>query len=220
MPLPVIPGVVRAAVVGKCVSGQPWVNVWHFQYAGGASSPGPTEIDTLHLSFIRMYSGTAYSGGAAWLSACATATTLDRVDYTVLNGTALGYTKSVAVSGTRAQPSLPSEDAHVVTFRTLIRGRRYRGRTYLPACCSDASQMGTNGELLTTVPALVIAQWTGMAAALVSAQWKHVVASYGKSLIKDPNDPHDKIETTWAPFCTPVATVTMDTKVDVQRNRK
>jgi len=55
---------------------------------------------------------------------------------------------------------------------------------------------------------------------MAAIQWKHVVASYGKSLHKDPNDKYDKIEVTWTPFATEVTAYTMDLVLDVQRRRK
>jgi hypothetical protein len=220
MALPVIGGVVRAAVVGKTQGGGPWVNVWHFMYADGASSPGPTEIDAMHALFVRFYSGSPFAGGTPWLTACATSTTTERVDYTVLNGTSLGYTKAFAAAGGGGANTSPASVSPVLTFRTNTRGRRYRGRVYLPPPASGASQIDAQGKLLQSVANVVTANAAGMRTAMAAIQWKHVVASYGKSLHKDPNDKYDKIEVTWTPFATEVTAYTMDLVLDVQRRRK
>jgi hypothetical protein len=220
MPLPVIGGVVRCSVVGKSQGGGPWVNVWHWMYADGASSPGSSEIDALHAVFGRFYTGTIYPGGNTYLAACATNTTVERVDYTVLNGTSLGYTKTLTGAGAGGASTMPAEVSPVLTLRTNTRGRRYRGRLYLPPPAQSATVIDSSGKLLTAVANAIITQATGMASAASAIQWKPVVASYGKSLIKDPNDKYDKIEVTWTPFATPVTTWTMDLVLDVQRRRK
>jgi len=77
-----------------------------------------------------------------------------------------------------------------------------------------------DGKLGAAAVSATIAQIAGLIAALPAIQWELVVASYGKSLIKDPNDKYDKIESTWTPFATPVTNVTMDDVFDVQRRRK
>jgi hypothetical protein len=217
MPLPLIANTVRAAVVGTTAGGGPWVNVWHFEYT---TPPNTTNIDALHALFTRFYSGTAFSGGTPWLTACATSTTVSRVDYTVLDGAALGYTKTFAAAGGAGASTLPAEISPVLTLRTNTRGRRYRGRLYLPPPAAGAGQIDAAGHLLSSVATVVLAQAEGMRSALAAAGWHHVVASYGKSLHKDPSDPHDKIEVTWTPFATWVTTYTMDLVLDVQRRRK
>jgi hypothetical protein len=215
MPLPSIPGVVRAAVRGTVATGQQWTNVHHFRYAGGASSPGTVELDGLDVELFRFYSGTNYTspaGAAAWLtSGCASSTTMTQIDYTVLDGAALMYTKSHAVTGAGAGNALPAECAPVLTLRTDRRGRRYRGRIYLPA--PVVSGTDASGRLTSSMTTGAMSQYLGMKAALVAKQWAPVVASYGKGTLNG-------VPTTWAPFATDVLTVTMDPQVDVQRRRK
>lgn len=220
MALPVIQGVVRCAVVGTTHGGGPWVNVWHWEYALGASTPGKTEIDALHPVFFRFYSGTAYGTGLPWLNACSASTTIQRIDYTILNGTALGYTKTASASGTGGASTMPAECAAVLTLRTDVRGRRYRGRIYLPAPISASSSLAADGTIATTTVNAALNQAAGMVTAAAAVQWRPVVASYGKSLVNDPSDPHDKIPVTWTPFATPITSFTMDNRFDVQRRRK
>src|SRR5438093_165316 len=126
-PLPIIAGVVRAAVRGLCPSLEPWTNVHHLQYADGASSPGVTEITAVDALLARLYFGTVFAGGTAWLTNCSTAVTLVSIEYTVLDGTSLGYSFAHAATGLTGN-TLPSECAPVLTLLTGRRGRRYRGR--------------------------------------------------------------------------------------------
>lgn len=220
MALPVIPGVVRAAVSGVVSGGGKWVNVWHWQYADGASSPGPIEIDILHPILSRIYSGTAYGAGTPWISYCPSGTQMQQIDYTVLNGTSLGYSKTASGTGAASPPALPAEVAACLSLKTDIRGRRYRGRVYLPAPVGTAVVLQPTGLLQTAVTVGIVAQVTGAVAAAASSLWKPVVASYGKSLIKDPNDKYDKIEVSWAPFATVITSWSMNPAMDVQRGRK
>jgi len=220
MPLPIIGGVVRAACIGVVQGGGPWVNVQHWMYADGASSPGTTEITALHALLTRLYYGTAFGAGAPWFNACASGTSMSRVDYTVLNGTSLGLTLAAVGNGSGGATTTPAEVAAVLTLRTNTRGRRYRGRIYLPAPGSSATNITSDGKLSATILTAVVTQAQGLRTAAAAIQWKPVVASYGKSLINDPADPHDKIEVTWTPFATEVTTYTLDAVLDVQRRRK
>jgi len=223
-PLPNIPGAVRCVVSGLTPSGRKWANIHHMRYAGGASSPGTTEIDNMDVELFRFYSGTVYAGGATVLSSCSTTVTITQIDYTVLDGAALAYSKPHAAAGSGGTSNLPSEVSAALTLRTTTRGRRYRGRIYLPPF--GPSSIDAAGNWTSALRTGLIAQYNGMMAALTPKQWKPVVASYGYSWIDDPSDVippsghSPKILATWAPFATDINSVTMDAKPDVQRRRK
>ena len=211
-PLPVIPGVVRCSAQGVLASGQQWVNVIHWRYSAGASSPGNTEIDILHTTLVRLWLGSGFATGTAWLTGqCTSGVQLQRIVYTVLNGAAQPYEKAATGAGIVAGSSLPSECAPVLTLRTAIRGRRSRGRLFMPA--PALSTCDVNGRLNSTTTNAIANQWVGLVAALVPAQWAPVVASYGHGT--DHGTP-----TTWTPFATDITSVQMNSDVDVQRRRK
>ena len=216
MALPTIPGVVRCAVRGKVSSGAYWVNVHHMRYAGGASSPGSVEIAAMDTLLTRLYTGTAFGAGAAWFTMCPAVTTLEQIDYVILDGTSLGATISHTGAGS-AGATVPPECAAVLTLLTGKRGRRNRGRVYLPAF--QLSQLDTNGALPVTPRNSIQAQYTGMITQLQAIQWAPVVASYGKG---QHTDPITKVvtPTSWAPYATDVTSVRCDALVDVQRSRK
>jgi hypothetical protein len=223
-PLPTIPGVARCVVSGLTPSGRKWANIHHMRYALGASSPGTVELDNLDVELFRFYSGTAYAGGAAVLTMCMPTVTITQIDYTVLNATALAYSKTHTVAGTGTGGSLPSEVSAALTLRSNTRGRRYRGRIYLPP--TILTTIDTVGNWTATARNNVIGQYGGMVTALAAKQWAPVVASYGYSWIDDPSDTippsghSPKILSTWTPFATDIVSWTMDAKPDVQRRRK
>jgi len=204
MPLPIIPGTVRAAFIGQVPSGQAWVNVLHCRYSGGASSPGPTEITALHNILIRFYSGASYGAGFAWLANCHTAVKLNTVRYTPLDNVSLTTEFNPAAAGLGSTASTPSECAPVVTLRTAHRGRSYRGRIYLP--CPTNGAVGTDGRLNSSIATGTLTQLNGVMSALGGASttpfWEIGVASYLLSHFE------------------PLTTPTFNLDVDVQRRRK
>lgn len=213
-PLPVIGGVVRASVQGICPSGQPWVNVWHFQYANGASAPGSVEIGALDTQFYKFYGGPGLSTGQPVMASCKSTCSIQQIAYTPLDGVSNTLTFSHALNGSAGSAlSTPSEVAMVLTLRTALRGRRNRGRVYLPPFGNDF--WDTNGFLSTSglVATKLITQWTALQGLINPLQWTHVVASYGHGTANG-------VPTTWAPYATPITNVTMDTKADAQRRRK
>lgn len=213
MPLPVIAGTVRAAVRGTCPSGQPWINVHHFQYAAGASNPGPTEINLLDVEVDKFYAGPIYAGGTTVLQQCKNNVTMADITYTPLDGSSLSIVKAHAHPGASASTATQSSEVSaVLTLRTSLRGRRYRGRIFLPPLVYDI--ITATGDLNPTTCGLFTVNYAGFIAALATKQWVPVVASYGRSVHKNGT------VTTWTPFATPVVNATMDTKPDVQRRRK
>ena len=205
MPLPVIAGTVRCAISGSLPNGQPWTNVLHCRFTGGASSPGPTDIVALDGILMRMYSGAAYGGGTPWLLSCSNLVTLTKASYVILDGSALGQDIShTFTGGVTATTSQPNECAPVLTIRSAQRGRSHRGRVYLPVQLTN--QIDTTGRMIQANVNQFITQVNGVKGGLggpaVAPFWEMGVASYKLKVF------------------TPVASFTMDLDVDVQRRRK
>jgi len=204
MPLPIIAGTVRISYRGLMTSGRQWANVLHARYAGGASTPGVSDVAALDALLVRCYTGAAFGAGTSWFTKSAPGTTLIDATAYVLNGTSTPQVIAHAAVGTAGGNTLPSEVAHVVTVRTGTRGRSYRGRIYLPA--STATHIDATGSLLAADVTTTLAQFTGCAAALggpaVAPFWELGVASYLHNVF------------------TPLSLFTMDAKCDVQRRRK
>lgn len=207
--LPTIANTYRVTVQGTQANSGVFANVMHVRWKG-AGSPSPSDITTLDTSLIRLWAGTDYSSGHPWLYYCPAGTHLVQATYLPLNGTGLAYTVAHANAGAGAGNMLPAECAPVLTLRTDYRGRRYRGRMFLPAPVVSATS--SDGTLTASLITAIIAQWNGMVTAIV-ANWEPVVASYGHSMTKAG-------PVSWSPFATPVTSATMDVFVDVQRRRK
>jgi hypothetical protein len=144
------------------------------------------------------------------LGFCKTNWTIEAIDYTPLDGGGIGWSYPRSLAGTKTT-AIPSECAAVLTLLTAKRGRRYRGRIYLPAV--DQGSINVDGTIVATATAGIVQQWNGLATAAAAAQWTPVVASYGHGTL------HGQ-PTQWTPFATPVTLVRMDSVMDVQRRRK
>lgn len=204
MALPIIAGVVRCAASGVVPSGQRWVNVHHARFKGGVSNPSAADITALDALLARLYAGSAFGTGVAWVtSQCSPGCQFLQMAYTPLDGTSLTsfYPKSGAGV---LSPSSPSECAPVLTLRSATRGRSNRGRVYLPA--PGSTVVDANGRLGTGTAANTVSQYAGILSALggplVTPFWELGVASY--------------LHATFAP----IVVATMDTNIDVQRRRK
>jgi hypothetical protein len=211
MPLPVIAGAARVAVRGTTVRGTKWVNILHFRYAAGASAPGTSEYDALDIKLRKLYAASPYVASGQIASLMHTTSKIDEVQYTALNGVGMTYIKTWAIAGLDAQDALPPGNSMVVSLRTAVRGKRYRGRVYLPPACEDANVLGViNSTFITNL----VGNWTAFLADLPSIMWTQVVASYGSSGKKK-----DGTTETWTPFCSDVVSVACDNRWDVQRRR-
>lgn len=109
-------------------------------------------------------------------------------------------------AGTYAGNSLPNQAALVVTWRTLLSGRSYRGRTYIPgvpyeALASDNTVSGDYQE------AVAIAFGT---------LWSDIAETNGTLCVLSRF--HNGVERE-TPVMTPVETQTVNTKIDTQRRR-
>lgn len=213
MPLPTLTGVVRVSSRGTNVAGQQWVNVLHFQHGNPGTTFTNSDLNALDAKLARLYVGTAYTTGAPWLTQCANGTTLVDFTYYPLDGMSSPTQLPHAAAGTAgASLNQPSEIAHVLTLRTGIRGRRYRGRIYLPALASSAIA-GASGNVTPSIINNFLVQARGLLADLQTIQWFWCVASYGHGTL------HGQPQS-WTPFATVITDVTMDGVADVQRRRK
>ena len=215
-PLPSIPGTVRCQASGALISGKKWSNVVHCKFTGAAGQPSAADLSALDLKLIRLWSGTIYTGGVSWLTNCPNATTLTNMNYYVLDGTSPAVNVSRNLSGAGGTSSAPSEVAFVLTLRTTKRGRRYRGRIFLPTVVPGS--ISASGQLSSILVGQFLSQFDGLVTDLATINWQIGVATYGYSI-----DKHGTV-TNWPPDFTPVAAGiagrSMDGVADVQRHRK
>jgi len=156
-------------------NGQTFVNVLHFKKTSG--SIDAAAITALNTELTKLYGGAAYSGGAVpMLNNCPAATQTLDVTYTPLDGSSASTVLALAATGSGTTDLLPGETCPIITLRTAIRGRSYRGRVYLPAQ-HDTSQTSSGGVATGVIVAYNL-QLAGFLAALTGINWQWVVASY------------------------------------------
>lgn len=219
MPLPIISQVWRVTYSGQCPSGSPWANCYHAKWTGTGTFDPLTQLPALNAKLSRIYTGSAYALGAPWLSLCHATCTMAKAVFYPLDGTGQVTELSAVGVGSGGGNSLPSETAFVVTLRTPTRGRRYRGRVYMPPPTVNATT--TSGVLGASNQTFINKQFEGLLADLPSINWELHVASYGESWLKNRTDPHGAMtHSTWTPFSTKITLTSVDTKADVQRHRK
>lgn len=127
-------------------------------------------------------------------------------DLSSATGTVINYATGLPIAGTNSAPSLPNSVAMVVTKRTLLRGRSYRGRIYHPGLNESAVLAN---QVLATTAAQIVAVYTAMMSLTLTADeaTMTVVSRFNNN----------------APRATGVATLvnnmTTDGVVDSQRRR-
>lgn len=200
MPLPAILNTHRVVVGGQLPSGKRWANTLHYRWTG-AGSAGSTNLNALEAEVYKLYAGPNYTGGKFFLDKARNTVSLDRIDITPLDGVSATLTTSHAAAGSSAvADSLPSEVAEVITLRTTLRGRRYRGRIYLFPWTE--AQNTVDGTMQAVDRTDVLTNCAAHRTAVVALSWEPVVASYSFTV------------------ATPVVSYTMDAKFDSQRRRK
>lgn len=198
--LPVIANTHRFAVGGALPNGNPWVNVHHLRWlgAGAATSSDLTAAEGL---LRRLYYGTAYASGAAWLTNCVAGVTYTGCTVYPLDGSSVAVVIPVTGAvGTGTGNSLHPSLCYVISLKTNHRGRSYRGRVYLPS--PNVGSCNSVGDLNTSVITNTQNQYAGMKTALAAIGFEPVVASYLLTI------------------ATPIVTYTMDWRPEHQVRRK
>jgi hypothetical protein len=207
-PLPVIDGIHRVAFQWRIgAGGQTAVNVMHFH--GASVDPGGlrTAIDTNVTA--TMWTGIVSTAAVYQL----TITPLDGASATQL----------FSVSGTKWAGTITGSDfvpqaAAIVSLRTALRGRRNRGRIYLPFYSEQNIQNGTVFGTLTAVQAA----WDAFRAAMKTASWPLHIASYGHSLhrTRSPGGGYVLTPVTWPPVSNEVISSSYELNLGTQRRRQ
>lgn len=157
-------GLFRCTVLGHTPGGERWVNVFHVAQddADGdvLTLPIATEIRDRFATFYNAIKGlqdVAYG-----------------VDQFVVKNLQAGHdgeqfelVPAVAIVGTGAGGPLPSQDAIVVSWKTPLAGRKFRGRTFLAGFAKsalDADAMGLTPANQAVVGNAARALLTGLAA--------------------------------------------------------
>lgn len=170
-PLPIITNVIRCAVEGHLSNGKNWANVMHFRKATATSFVAA--ITTLDPLVVALYDST-FTGGFNLKGTWRTSQGIDQIVYTPLDGTSASTIIAHSIAGLETNDALPQQTSQVVTWYTALRGRRHRGRTFLPPECEgDNGANGTPGS-----PAGLQTQYNQWLASFGATGLNPVVASY------------------------------------------
>lgn len=206
-PLPVITNTNRVVASGTTSAGSTWSNVWHIRRVGAA--PLDSEIASMIAEVAKIYSTSYGTGKRAFLNNSPTGVKLSNIAYTPLDGISATRNYAQTAAGLLVENSLPAEVTVAVTLRTDRRGRRYRGRVYLPP--QGVSVQASDGNPNSTYTPQWAAQVDSFIAAIEPMGWELVVASYGTPM---PDGTRK-----WAAFATRVRYATCDPYWDTQRRR-
>lgn len=196
MPLPVIANTLRVAIEGHLSNGHSWANVLHFRKTGVLTYAGAIAIlDPI----LDAHLATSAGAGASWASLADNLSSVEQIRYTPLDGTTATVVESHVIPGAESAHALPANVALVITLRTGVRGRSFRGRVYQAPFVEAYND--DDGGPSSVLVAAVQAQWEELLAALVGSGLTLVVASYELVVATD------------------VASVTVDGRWDTQRRR-
>lgn len=115
----------------------------------GASTPDDSDVDNV-MAVLSTWWTSGQDGEASLKSLVSSLCTLDYITCQKIQPTppAAVRTLSVGTAGTSGSSALPPQCAVVLSLRTALSGRRYRGRMYLPGI--PTSKVTSNGTLTTT----------------------------------------------------------------------
>lgn len=173
MPLPIIPNTWRCAFDWTHANGQTAENVMHFRNSVDFEDDVRDDIfSAWNRDMIHPVDNQAELRSI-------TLTQLDGISASTTYET--DYATNPKWSGNELGDMVPALSM-VVTLYTATRGRRARGRTYLPFCGETAQ---TDGSFAVTEVALVQAGFTAFVAALALTNTRLVVASYVEDAARD-----------------------------------
>lgn len=199
MPLPIVAQTSQLVISGLTANGSTWANVWHFRFLLSGYGTN-VDRDALISLVHTLYFGTPYPQGVQILGLCPSTLTARKTTFTKLDGQTITHETTYLAAGSSGAISAPTQTSMVVTKRSDLRGRRNRGRVYLPPFAPGS--FDTNGNLVAGEGSSLINNFTGWLAALNTASWVPAVLSR-------------KASTAVA-----VTAFTMDLIPDVQRRRK
>lgn len=173
--LPVIADVIRFAVRGHCVNGQPWVNVQHFKK--DPANATAAAIAAFEPEIAKRYTLLGYGGaGRGWGNMASTAAGVDTITYTPLYGSLASVVHNLVIAGGTGGDALPSDTAWCVSFQSSQRGASKRGRIYFASPVEDACD--STGHILASKLAFHLANEALLIAGCTTAGVPLHIASY------------------------------------------
>jgi len=142
-----VPGVAQVEVTAL-MAGQRTQNILHYKMTG-ATNYDATELTRLATAIIAYFNQVSVKGlyPATWQLIEVRA-----IDLSQQFGPAVTVGAGLPITGTRAGSQLPNNCALVLTKRTALRGRSFRGRFYFgPLCEADVTDNTVSGAVVTSI---------------------------------------------------------------------
>lgn len=207
-PLPTINGIMRVAFSWRYLaSSTTAVNVMHFLAAS-------TDTAALNTAINANVTATMWACISGQVSCYQLAITpLDGQSATIT----YAQTGTKWTGGAVAGDLLPST-ATIVSLKTALRGRRNRGRLYLPYPTEGVATGGTYGGTLSSLQSA----WDTFRGAMKTSSFPMHVASYGHSLHRHKNTDGSYTLTpvTWTATSNEVVATTVEGTFGTQRRRQ
>lgn len=207
-PLPTIDGIHRVAFSWRAsLSGPFAANVMHFHGASSDPDGCKAAIDANVTS--GMWPGVP------------TTCSVYQLAITPLDGssaTRLYPVTGAKWAGTATASGISPASAVVVSLKTAKRGRRYRGRVYLPFIDESAIAGGS----LSVTPTAAQTAWDTFRSAMATSLWPLHIASYGRSFHKSGGKgaPITLTPVSWSAFSEPVTSCGVEQVLGTQRRRQ
>lgn len=193
-----VPNVVQTELVFNWES-QIVENVLHFEPAGGIDV---TEMAALGAHIVNWFNTSLKN----YLCTSISLINVKLTDLSTETAPVVNYATGLPIAGSLASPTLPNNIALVLTKRTALRGRSYRGRIYVPGLSEGDIVANTVGG--GKVTALVNSYSLLLAFTAGSESWEMVVVSR-----QNNNTPRE------FGVATQVLSLDSDGTVDSQRRR-
>lgn len=164
----------------------------------------PTQAELLALA---TYLGTTFFDALkGYLTTSIAMTRVTATSQATASDPQQAYTPPAPVTGLIASESMPMNTCCVLTHRTALRGRNYRGRTYQPGL-PDNMRTSPGEANLTTLAAIAAVYVSGLVTNL-PGPWDWVVVSHYLNKVARPTG-----------LKTAITGVTVDTLLDSMRRR-
>jgi len=199
-PLPPAPGVTRA-VFNYLSNGVATANVIHFTAPPGPDAPDPANLASDLASWWKLNIAPLSSVNHILQSVVCT-------DLSASGPPAVEHTTGLPAAGTQAGESLPNNAALVMSLRTALRGRSFRGRLYMGGI---AESQASGNNVIASFRDNAVIEWSEIilfVTAPLSPDLQLVVLSYFSG---------GAVRGT--PVATPVTSITADTRIDTMRRR-
>lgn len=198
MPFVPVPLVVQAELIYTW-DGQIVENVLHYE---PSVPPTPALMEQLGAALVTWFNADV----GPYVSNTVSLIEVKLTDLTTAFAPVVNFSTGLPITGDRVSASLPNSVALVMTKRTGLRGRSFRGRVYQVGLCED--QVTANAVIGTSLAGLITSWNNNIEITTAGATWEMVVVSRWENNIERSEG-----------LATEVTNFTTDGRIDSMRRR-